>query len=473
MRDDLIGLILGCGCRARCCCADKPATPEPEGEALFQKQARTVPPPRAADESPFVPPPPQSFDSPQRPGAWGGGHLPGVDLAGRFFGEGGGGGETVFVLDDGSLALPGAATVVNHQDRTVRWVSYGAVQFSEPISLPLPIDVQLKTGEQNGVVYWKKYAFGGVEYGQETLFGSGTLQIVERSFDPNSPLTSTSEPFSATVTAPYIRLVGDYTNHLSYVGRGGTLYAKIKDPNGEIEVPITKEGYFYPASGASKYLVDMGGIRGGTQSLPAVPFSWCSPDGQVVVNGKWRSEHASLWDETGAALTLTAYGHALAGGSWAALCGPMLTEDEGEILAPVPWVLHERGGVITRLTPDGEVVQLPRDVFETEVLRIPAGTFRRFSPVGTLFNTWPPHWAFCECGVSDLSEVRALTLHDPWRDSVRGKPPEGTEPPAWWYWPDRPRKRPRVLPDTAPVAPLGLALADVLRADADTQGGAT
>ncbi|GGO22268.1 hypothetical protein [Deinococcus humi] len=69
MRDDLIGLILGCGCRKRCCCDKPEPDPTPEGGNLFAQKGRGTPPLRVAEDSPFIPPPPQ-FDSPQRPGSW-------------------------------------------------------------------------------------------------------------------------------------------------------------------------------------------------------------------------------------------------------------------------------------------------------------------------------------------------------------------------------------------------------------------
>ena len=57
--DDLLGLLLGCGCQKRCCCGGTQApTPAARPAALLQQTGRHTDPPRLPDESPFVPPPP-------------------------------------------------------------------------------------------------------------------------------------------------------------------------------------------------------------------------------------------------------------------------------------------------------------------------------------------------------------------------------------------------------------------------------
>ncbi|MFC6663915.1 hypothetical protein ACFP9V_19090 [Deinococcus radiopugnans] len=191
---------------------------------------------------------------------------------------------------------------------------------------------------------------------------------------------------------------------------------------------------------------------------------WASPDGQVTVFGPYTDDHADLTDSE-----LTAYGHTFAGGSWAALCGPVVTPERQTGGHPEPWILHELGNVITRITPDGEAQTMNRADFEAQTLRLNDRAFLRFNPVGTLFNTWPPQWAFAECGRGDtLEQVRAVALHDPWRDSVKAQVPEGTTLPPWWFWPARPRRRP---PAAVSSAPLGLALADVLEAAGGTDPG--
>lgn len=52
----------------------------------------------------------------------------------------------------------------------------------------------------------------------------------------------------------------------------------------------------------------------------------------------------------------------------------------------------------------------------------------------------------------------AVIAHDPWRDSYKKSPLEGT--PAEWAWPQRPGRRPKTTPESAPRGLLGLTLAD-------------
>ena len=71
MQDDLLGLLLGCGCRRACCCDDRDtegATPAPSN--LFQSAGRTRPQVPHDDDSPFIPPPPD-WDAWPRPVALG------------------------------------------------------------------------------------------------------------------------------------------------------------------------------------------------------------------------------------------------------------------------------------------------------------------------------------------------------------------------------------------------------------------
>lgn len=192
---------------------------------------------------------------------------------------------------------------------------------------------------------------------------------------------------------------------------------------------------------------------------PLTSPRWLSPDRAVHVDGPRTSDHALI--QVGE--RLSAYGHVLEPqarpGSWAGLCGP-----SGE-----PWVLFEAGGAVTLVRPDGTVI-LPRRAFEREILRAPPGSFLRFHAEGTLNHTWPPQWAHADCGAA--GGLRAVTLHDPWRDSLPGQPPEGSPDPPWWWWPARPRTRPLTLPADAPAAPLHLTLADVWDSrDPDDGGG--
>ncbi|WP_019585213.1 hypothetical protein [Deinococcus apachensis] len=70
MHDDLLGVLIGCGCKKACCCGKEEGVPTPRSSTLFQATPRTTSRPPQEDESPFIPPV-QSYDSPQRPGHWG------------------------------------------------------------------------------------------------------------------------------------------------------------------------------------------------------------------------------------------------------------------------------------------------------------------------------------------------------------------------------------------------------------------
>lgn len=164
--------------------------------------------------------------------------------------------------------------------------------------------------------------------------------------------------------------------------------------------------------------------------------------------------------------TLEAYGVTLTGGTWAALRDtpvwvPAQAQPDGTV-TPAHWdyspalVLHEAGDVITAIRPDGGTQTCTRTVFEREVLRVLPGQFVRFGTTGQTHHSWPPHWGLADCHAG----VRALTAWDPWRDAIKGQP--DPDLPAHWFWPARPAKRPARLPPTAPVAPLGVTLADVL-----------
>lgn len=190
---------------------------------------------------------------------------------------------------------------------------------------------------------------------------------------------------------------------------------------------------------------------------------WQSPDGQVRVEGLRTTQHQWLDDSA----TLHAYGASFQGGTWAAFCGPQDTDPHSSTYGTAPaWVLYEKGGVVTRLS-EGESFSVTRAEFESEVLRVPVGTFERFTSAGMLFNTWPPERAYCE--LKDTS-LRAVGCADPWRDSTR-KRPEMDAGPEWWYWPGRPRRRPQQMPASVPRHPLGVALFDVLAPQGGGSGG--
>lgn len=211
---------------------------------------------------------------------------------------------------------------------------------------------------------------------------------------------------------------------------------------------------------------------------PEDAFTAC--DGKIKVVGQ-RRDNAELEGRK-----LEAFGHTFEGGSWAAIRDAPKRDENGKI---TDWntvlVLHMGEDAVTAIREDGSAESIPREVFFHEVLRVPLETRITertvFSPVGTMYNTWPADRAW----VTLEQECRAVTLHEAWRDSQVNSPnmpsdeaPPGAPPPpapvdpdapvvslypAHWYWKKRPRQRPKKLPlpQDAPKAPLRLTLADV------------
>ncbi|AFD25921.1 hypothetical protein [Deinococcus gobiensis] len=194
---------------------------------------------------------------------------------------------------------------------------------------------------------------------------------------------------------------------------------------------------------------------------PAAPpepgFRFLAAGGAVTVQGPRTDAPQLLDDPQGQPnATLTAYGHTFLGGTWAALRDVPLRDDQGRVTSwDTVLVLHASAETVTAVRQDGSAATLSIEAFEREILRALPGSFLGFSPVGTFFNSWPAHWAWARC----TGEARALVVHDAWRDSYKRDAPPGS--PEHWTWKQRPGKRPRVRPPTAPVAPLRLTLADV------------
>lgn len=192
------------------------------------------------------------------------------------------------------------------------------------------------------------------------------------------------------------------------------------------------------------------------QTFPPAPEPPRPPDGVrfrasgVTVSGPARDNPADL---TGG--TLTAYGHSLSGGTWAALRDNPVPLDGGGWDFERVVVLHESGGTITAVRSDGTAESCSREVFEREVLRVAVGSFVRFLGHGHAYHTWPNQWAWAAVSTGG----RALVAFDPWRDCMKKRQPDT---PASWAWPGRPPKRPKKVPEK-PRCPLNVALAMVGR----------
>lgn len=501
--DDLLTLLLGCGCRKRCCCGAPDPAPTPPATPLFGQAPRTILPPRLPDETPFIPTP-ASFDSPQLPGAWGTPHQPEVAAGGVFGGSGGGQQQAVMVHDDGTLRAVNA-TRVDHQTREVMTVNVSANQ-TDLSGAPDPGDYGVPS----------TYAVLGVNQDprvQPYNQGFLTAGVVTRTWlqqtipYPDGPVTDTSVsasvpgavatgmvarpgPAGLEVGTVYWRDVywelraGAAGDPDSLWERDAHIRVNLTDDVGNwlrlqrTPTISTRAGFTVLGEPVQPNDLDEDGNRipreshrsgrltwtvpGGTNAPATYPDDpgadrWVSPDGRVRVAGPVTSDHADL--EPGG--TLTAYGATFTAGTWAALCGP--PDADGH---PEAWIVHEAGGTVTLITPDGQVQTTTRAEFETQVLRVPAGSLKRWAGVGHLSNSWPPHWAVADVG--NLG-YRAVILHDPWRDSRAAPPPPASTDPPEWSWPARPRRRPTTLPLTAPGALLGLTLADVFR-EPDTGG---
>ncbi|MFT2721629.1 hypothetical protein ACMT4L_16685 [Deinococcus sp. A31D244] len=495
--DDLLTLLLGCGCRRRCFCGAPDPAPAQTATPLFGQAPRTVLPPRLPDETPFIPTP-ASFDSPQLPDRWGSSHWPEVLAGGVFGGSGGGQVENVLIRDDGTLRAL-SATRVDHQTREVVNVNPNAYQ-TDGSGAPDPGDYGVPSS----------YAVLGVNQDPRVQpYNQGTIQagVIVRTWTrqtipyPDEPVTE--EPVPVPVpgniatgmvsrTGPNGQEIGTvYWREVYWELRAGG----VNDPdsiwlrdayimvNLEDELrsdwlrlqssPTIATRAGFAASGEPVNPNDLDGdgnpipreshragrltwsAPGGTTAPARYPDEpgedrWISPDGRVRVAGPITADHADL-----EFATLTAYGATFSVGTWAALCGPPGADGN-----PEAWIVHEAGGTVTLITPDGQTQTAPRAEFEAQVLRVPVGSLTRWASVGHLGHSWPPHWAVAEVG--DLG-YRAVILHDPWRDSRAAPPPPASTDPTEWSWPARPRRRPTALPLTAPGALLGLTLADVFR----------
>ncbi|MCD0160056.1 hypothetical protein IHN63_01920 [Deinococcus sp. 6YEL10] len=119
--DDLLTLLLGCGCRKRCCCGAPDPAPVQPATPLFGQAPRTVLPPRLPDETPFITTP-GWYATGQRPSDFGVPHVPSNGLDGRpDLRAGTDSRPDVYIRDDGTVtALPDTTYVVDHQAREFR-----------------------------------------------------------------------------------------------------------------------------------------------------------------------------------------------------------------------------------------------------------------------------------------------------------------------------------------------------------------
>ncbi|WP_288481023.1 hypothetical protein [uncultured Deinococcus sp.] len=504
MHDDLIGLLLGCGCRRKCCCKDEGKDQEgarPAPSTLFQSAGRTRPQVPHDDDSPFIPPLP-SWDTPQRPSTWGD---PITAPDGTF------GTPTpsdapiapwgILSLFDDQAQAHGLnfSFAVDHDARQVMrrtstlalssGLSPGAAPFPwrylaerQPGDLTFPPvtsegrqtadgfaryrDVTSRSGgtttrtladevlhfsgQQDTIVAGQTSAGGTIYAGQMDLWYRKAGEDTYVRYDPAGYRLATIWSWNGEPTPP-----GYLVERVTQIQARVTWMEGTQHEDWLVLYQTTRR-YVRPGEAAEAGYVsdrtEYTPITLSEEEQPGIPPDPAPPGprftaaaGAVQVLGPHNRNPARLRNEEDAGdATLRAWGHTFTGGSWAAL----RDHPDGVV------VLHERGDVVTALRPDS-VETCPRELFEREVLRCEPGAFRQFTDAGSLFTSWPHPWAMADC----TAEVRAVVAHEPWRDSTRRRA-AGT--PASWAWPGRPGRRPRVVPGQAPRPVLGLTLATVL-----------
>lgn len=502
--DDLLSMLLGCGCETRCCCGQSTPTPATRPSGLFQQAGRGQEPPRLPDESPFIPPMP-SWDSPQRPAVFSERlHLPASTPEGAFQGEADPTAASPSqLLDDGTRRPLPLYPLIDHQERIVTGQALtGTRQTSglvpDATFVPLLLvaagrppgerladfqfsyavgsrvgwlrDIEVRAGgtqERDTLRVTRPWADGGTEEIISTETGSG--QVYRTRIGVESFETSTAPGVLLTS----LRIWEEWTTAFEPGSRTRTRYLEGRNiPGGvpdwqrvlvlsSVSRPLGAWGAELQPVGTTTVTAVTGPLEAQVfdplplPSAPAPALRWRSPDGAVTVTGPLDADPADL---TGA--TLSAWGTDLTGGSWTALRDAPLWNAETQAWA---WdrviVLHEAGGTVTALRPGQPAETLSRARFETEILRVPVGSFQGFTSLGAAHHSWPPQWAMA---LTD-TDTRALTTWDAWRNAQQRRPTPDAQP-AHWYWPGRPRRRPTTLPATAPRPPLGLTLADVLTA---------
>lgn len=513
MQDDpLFGLLIGCECRRKCQeeAGPPPAPPTP----LFQAAPRTrLPLPALADE-PFILPIP-AWDTPQRPTPENLPRTDGKGtfLSDRPVGdapvEGPGG---LITLDSGAqVALP-AASSIDHLARTVTGRSYSdviepgyspdAVVF-EPLGRALeraaqpesPYKVRTLAEPHTDTAIWLNNIVQDRSGGQMTTTVRQIVQRFEgqRTEDVLEEIKVTGTIWTAktelrTPNKAYAALEYKFINE--WVEKPTT------DPNlSDDQKPVQREQRLMALYHSSEKTPDENfwftdqwiqvapgiisqevktrgqwkaegwdGVSLTTESKFTGPLEYqkfpqatahpVPPDGVrfratgVTVTGAARDNPADL---TGG--TLSAYGHSLSGGSWAALRDNPVQKPDGTWDFSPLIVLHESGDTVTAVRADGSRETCTRAVFEREVLRVPVGSFQRFLASGHAYHSWPNQWCWAAAG----TEARALVAFDPWRDCTKRRQPNT---PESWTWAARPPRRPKRVPGT-PRCPLNVALAMV------------
>ncbi|GGS37789.1 hypothetical protein [Deinococcus knuensis] len=437
--DDLLTLLLGCGCRKRCCSAPDP-TPTQPTTPLFGQAPRTVPPPRLPDETPFIPTAP-SHATGQRPSDFGVPHVPSTDPDGRPTPRTAAPDRSAAVtLDTGETRPLTEPFQVDHQareirlppittDRTLRRVradgellTLNARFWEYAIGTPYweydlsPAIAASRVDAVHATLEQRALTYAGAERQQPgQLITSTPARIVRfqwtrlatpqeaqafrlrarraSSRDANgTPQERTVWAIDALVTLP------DGTLTWESIGVEPTWTPPVNvtadtaedawpfQPGQILALPV--EDLLDPnPTFTTSAVFDRFVFATDQPPLPELPDlsgpRWLSPDGRVRIDGPASRDPALLTDLD---TLVTPAGTFPGPGSWAAYRGA----HGGPVL------LIDAGGTVTRvdLPPEGpdEAQAVPLQTF-LATLGLSPSSWSGFARTGPLYSAWPPHEA--------------------------------------------------------------------------------
>ncbi|GGR68286.1 hypothetical protein GCM10008959_32970 [Deinococcus seoulensis] len=438
--DDLLTLLLGCGCRKRCCCSAPDPTPTQPTTPLFGQAPRTVPPPRLPDETPFIPTAP-SHATGQRPSDFGVPHVPSTDPDGRPTPRTATPNRSAAVtLDTGETRPLNEAFQVDHQareirlapiatDRTLRRVradgellTINARFWEYAIGTPSweydlsPTVAASRVEAVHATLEQRVLTYAGTESQQSgQLVTSTPARVVRfqwtRLATPQEPqafrLRARRASYQDTDGSPLERIVwfidarvtqADGTPSWETIGVRPTWAPPVNvaadtaedawpfQPGQILALPV--EDLFEPDyTSTTSAVFDRFVFATDQPPLPElVDLSgprWISPDGRVRIDGPASRDPALL---THLDTLITPAGTFAGPGSWAAYRGA----HGGPVL------LIDVGGTVTRvdLPPEGpdRVQAVPLQTF-LNGLGVSEPGWSGFARTGPLYSAWPPHEA--------------------------------------------------------------------------------
>ncbi|WP_291428518.1 hypothetical protein [Deinococcus sp.] len=432
--DDLLTLLLGCGCRKRCCCGAPDPAPAQAATPLFGQAPRTVPPPRLPDETPFIPPPPW-YATGQRPSDFGNQHVPRNASDGRPLSRAGGDDtQRAFTLDDGRLRSLTDSYTVDHEARVIRpndeitgieetqttapgeyfvtgtrvwtFISGPGWRVPEPSTTMSSTFSRTYTISTNRVI---PYATGVETSSTRTVkhtnqaklidFTYQDQEMISNSVAPVRPTELRFEVFKDSTGEVLFKLVGLVNRGLGTpneehpMGLGSWL---IPIPTGRFSGGPDDARTAYPFTPNQIYNLPIGER---TRSVP-IQLVWAPLETGPRPELRSRGER---WRGPGGAVTVQGYPTS----DHAALVGTdILTCPAGSWSGPGSWAAYRRaaGGTVLLIEHADQVtrVDLPPGPDPPTAQSVPLAVFlaglgitewRGFGRAGPLHNTWPPHEA--------------------------------------------------------------------------------